>query len=413
MLDHFLEVAVRADSDHRDSVKLAADLQRLPNELLYKLATGEVKLSYGENDEWLEKYHGTPMFDEAVQLEHADLENEVARQQASAANQSEQFYKTQEQIRLQKKMLDLKLIEASEQQGRQMAPGGQLPESITPTAQGAGALGDTMVEGVQDGAPGGVGTKMASANFEKAALNLAGDAGKGILGFARTHTGALGAAGGAVLGATTASRDEHGNKHWVRGALGGAAIGGALGHAGGGIGNRMSAAGGGMGFGDAVKGYGTGIAEETKKNWGSLVEGFNSKDPAKQLNKQLNGKLITPDKTPIVDVNPHVGAPIDRVADNTAHLEKLRANVDAKINHNPAAFQGVPMSSASVRGPGPTSAEIAGFPRAGTVAPPPVAAPAVAPPVSSTQALRDRLAAVRSRNAAAGTVVPPTAMAAV
>ena len=107
MLDHFLEVAVRADSDHRDSVKLAADLQRLPNELLYKLATGEVKLSYGENDEWLEKYHGTPMFDEAVQLEHADLENEVARQQASAANQSEQFYKTQEQIRLQKKMLSV------------------------------------------------------------------------------------------------------------------------------------------------------------------------------------------------------------------------------------------------------------------------------------------------------------------
>lgn len=179
MLDHFLDVAVRSDAAHREQVKLAQDLQRLPNDVLYGLATGSLKLAFGSSDEWLEKYQGTPMFEEALQLEHAELENEVARQQASVANQSEQFYKTQEQIRLQKKMLDLKLIEASEQQGRQMAPGGQLPESITPTAQGAGALGDAIVEGVQDGAPGNaVGAKMAAAAWDAGKAN--GIVGRGV-----------------------------------------------------------------------------------------------------------------------------------------------------------------------------------------------------------------------------------------
>ena len=175
MLDHFLEVAIKHETDRSQSVKLAGDLKRLPNETLYGLATGRLKLAFGhcENDDWLDKYKDTPLMGEAVALEKADaaveLENEVARSQAQAASpQMDQFYRTTDQIRVQKKMLDLKLMEAVEAQGTPMQAGGQLPEQITPTAQGAGALGDVAVEGAQDGAAG----KMAAA-LQKLALSPA------------------------------------------------------------------------------------------------------------------------------------------------------------------------------------------------------------------------------------------------
>ena len=171
MLDHFLEVAIKHETDRSQSVKLAGDLKRLPNETLYGLATGRLKLAFGhcENDDWLDKYKDTPLMGEAVALEKAELENEVARSQAQAASpQMDQFYRTTDQIRVQKKMLDLKLMEAVESQGTPMQAGGQLPEQITPTAQGAGALGDVAVEGAQDGAAG----KMAAA-LQKLALSPA------------------------------------------------------------------------------------------------------------------------------------------------------------------------------------------------------------------------------------------------
>lgn len=168
MLDHFLAIAYKHDQDRQDSVKLASDLKRLPNETLYALATGQSKLAFGHSDEWLEKYKGTPLFEEALTLEKSDLENQVAQQQADAARpMMDQFWKTQDQIRVQKKMLDLKLVEMQEQQGLQVGPGGQLPEVVTPAAQGAGALGDMPMEGAQDGALAAQG-KMAAA-IEKAA----------------------------------------------------------------------------------------------------------------------------------------------------------------------------------------------------------------------------------------------------
>lgn len=169
MLDAFLEVMVKNENSRLQEVKLANDLKRLPNETLYKIATGDAKLSFGYSDEWLEKYKGTSLFEQAMELEKADLEAEIAREQLHA-NQPDmsQFWKTQDQIRLQKKMLDLQLIEMNEKDGLQMQPGGMLPESITPTAQGAGALGDVAAEGAQQGEAG----KMAAANFKKMALSI-------------------------------------------------------------------------------------------------------------------------------------------------------------------------------------------------------------------------------------------------
>jgi hypothetical protein len=75
----------------------------------------------------------------------------------------------------------------------EMQAGGQLPEKITPTAQGAGALGDMAAEGASDGAIGMNG-KTAAANFAKAAGPLAGMVG-GIAGSKDGHS-----LGGALSG---------------------------------------------------------------------------------------------------------------------------------------------------------------------------------------------------------------------
>lgn len=165
MLDEFLKVAFQRETAREQSVKLASSMSNLSKEELYSLATGQTKLAFGheESGEWLEKYKDTPLFDQAVQLERADLENEVARSQASAAQPSmDQFWKTQEHIRIQKKMLDLQFIEQGQGPGPAMLAGGMLPET-TPTAQGAGALGDVAAEGPGDGAM--TGPKMASAKL--------------------------------------------------------------------------------------------------------------------------------------------------------------------------------------------------------------------------------------------------------
>jgi hypothetical protein len=163
MLDSFLEVAYNSDQKKQQAVKLASSLKNLPNDQLFALATGKAKLAFHHDEEWLEKYRGTPLFQEAMALEKADLENEVARTQASAAQpQMDQFWKTQDQIRIQKKMLDLKLVESEESGGMGLQDGGKLPEVVPATAQGAGALGDVPSEGAQQGEIGMQGAKVAS-----------------------------------------------------------------------------------------------------------------------------------------------------------------------------------------------------------------------------------------------------------
>ena len=162
MLDAFLEVAYSNDQKKQQAVKLASSLKNLPNDQLFALATGKAKLAFHHDEDWLEKYRGTPLFQEAMALEKADLENEVARTQASAAQpQMDQFWKTQDQIRIQKKMLDLKLVESEESGGMGLQDGGKLPEVVPATAQGAGALGDMPSEGAQQGEVGMQGAKVA------------------------------------------------------------------------------------------------------------------------------------------------------------------------------------------------------------------------------------------------------------
>lgn len=261
MLPQFLEVLYANETELQQSVKLAHNLQNLSEEELYALATGQTKLAFGDSEDWLEKYRGTELFDQAMALEKASLENDVARSQADAARpQMDQFSDTADQIRLQKKMLDLQLVEHQEG-GAPMQAGGQLPEAVPGAAQGAGALGDMASEGASDGATGMQGKTGSVANFLKAAAGLGGLASSAV-SIARKNPAAVGAGLGSIVGALTAKRDpQTGEKHYIRGAVGGAVAGGALGHAAGGIGNRMAsttAAGAAqtpMGLVDAAKGY--------------------------------------------------------------------------------------------------------------------------------------------------------------
>lgn len=139
MLDQFLQVAYEHETKNNDSVKLAKLLKGLPMEDLKKIASGEAKLSFGSCDEWIEKYKGTPLFEQALALEKADLEAEVARTQAQAAAPPwDTMNKTQDQIRVQKKMLDLELLELENGQAR----GTQQPMDVVPDAQGAAAPGN-------------------------------------------------------------------------------------------------------------------------------------------------------------------------------------------------------------------------------------------------------------------------------
>jgi hypothetical protein len=111
--------------------------------------------------------------------------------------------------------------------------------------------------------------KAASARFEHACVDLGltkealnpAILTKGLQ-FAAKNPGLVGAGVGAVGGALMAPRDAAGNKNWVSGALGGAALGGAVGHAGVGIGKRLMRPDATLG--GALKGYGTQVGRQAK-----------------------------------------------------------------------------------------------------------------------------------------------------
>lgn len=323
MLDHFLKVAYESDKKHNEQVKLAHALKALPDEDLMKLAHG-ANLAFGDCEDWLEKYQGTPLYDQALALEKSELENEVARAQAEASQpDTSSFWKIQNNIRLQKKMLDLELM----QQHQSPTMGGQMPMSVTSDpAQGAGAMGDsgpTAGAGEEPSKTAAVKEALSTDAIEKAVVNTVAKGGVsperakhladlggrvmkrgtkmiGDFGSGKTQA-SLGAGGSLIrqgatlqgLGAKMAMAKEAltmgelgqaalkavkknpslvgagvgalggavagGEDHRLSGALAGAGLGAAAGHAGGGIAKRMDK---GLAFGDAVKGYGRSLGHK-------------------------------------------------------------------------------------------------------------------------------------------------------
>lgn len=168
MLDHFLQAAYEASEKTAAQKKTVELLMELPNEELYKIATGQSKLAFGEN--WIERFRGTPFMDQALQLAQEDLQIEMQADQDNAirSTQGQQARVMKDQLDIRKKMLE---IEAAKQESQ--ANGGTPPPAIgapppappeqppttpspmdgPPEAQGAGAVGGPPV--AEGGAPGG------------------------------------------------------------------------------------------------------------------------------------------------------------------------------------------------------------------------------------------------------------------
>lgn len=121
MLDHMLEVMYKQAQQTSIRNQMADGLKHLPVSELKKLASGEMKLAFHDDDDWLCKFKGTPMYDDALQLETQCLELDAQQQQMSLAENEERRARSNERdaiwdqkdaIRLKKRLLELDLRKA-------------------------------------------------------------------------------------------------------------------------------------------------------------------------------------------------------------------------------------------------------------------------------------------------------------
>lgn len=121
MLDYFLEAIYKSAQQRSTRNEMAEGLKNLPIDELRKLASGEVKLSGYDDDNWICKFEGTPFYDEALALEtqcleldtkqqEMDLEDSQRRREESRA--SNEVWDAKDAIRLKKRLLELALRKA-------------------------------------------------------------------------------------------------------------------------------------------------------------------------------------------------------------------------------------------------------------------------------------------------------------
>ena len=253
MLDMFLEAACQANAKELEKRALVENLKKLPYSDLLQLSEGKTVLAglcHSGDMEWLDKFKGTPLFEQALALEKSSLEQEVASEQKRRQDRSEN--EAQDQIRLQKRLLELQLVQIEQQEaGAAAAQAASLPGTPPPVAPVEGVLAEapkmaSAWTGWMEGSCSkvaeasifdGWGRELARADAEKIAFDPIGAAstlgrglGKGINWAAKSplRTAAVGAAGGAALGAVTAGEGNR-TSGALRGGLMGGAVGGAAG----------------------------------------------------------------------------------------------------------------------------------------------------------------------------------------
>jgi DNA-binding protein H-NS len=129
MLDTFLTVAYQKTKKAEAQDRQVELLKKLPNDLLFKIASGQEKLGYGAMaslgggcEDWIEKFQGTPLLQEAVALRKEELELEMA--EAQHRQQEDQHYQAvsaerqqntvaRDELCIKKKMLELQLVESA------------------------------------------------------------------------------------------------------------------------------------------------------------------------------------------------------------------------------------------------------------------------------------------------------------
>lgn len=121
MLDSFLEVAYGHEKKAQAQAELMEMMQGLPMEELARIANGESELnkvacmagSTNEGD-WLDKFKGSPLLEQAIELEQQLLEIEMAdleqrEMEDEQRKGREDFWTQKDKIRVQKKLLDIEL----------------------------------------------------------------------------------------------------------------------------------------------------------------------------------------------------------------------------------------------------------------------------------------------------------------
>lgn len=137
MIPEYMQVLWEHDVKNRGDREFVETLKNLPNEELYKIANGHTKEGYYDSDgDWLQKYKGSPLFQQAVELEKRLIELEAHEQEVRKLKEQEFSYveaqDERDRIRLEKRILDLEL--ASQQEGALNSAG----EEDLEAAEGAG-----------------------------------------------------------------------------------------------------------------------------------------------------------------------------------------------------------------------------------------------------------------------------------
>lgn len=122
MLDSFLKVACSRAEKATEQSRLVEKLRQLPEETLFKIASGEEKLGYmgsvgcspGMNGEqWLDRFKGTALFEQALELEKQDLQEQMAEQARYREEDSMRSARgaARDELSVQRKLLELQLAE--------------------------------------------------------------------------------------------------------------------------------------------------------------------------------------------------------------------------------------------------------------------------------------------------------------
>lgn len=139
MLDLYLEASYGQTKEAEAKERQVDLLKQLPDEVLMKIASGEEKLAWGggiakegfyhhgRGEQWLDRFKGTPLFEQALQIEQEDLQSEMA-QKARRQEQSEGYREEDAQrddLSIKRKMLDLDLAKHQEGGGGEEEEGGE------------------------------------------------------------------------------------------------------------------------------------------------------------------------------------------------------------------------------------------------------------------------------------------------
>ena len=122
MLDSFLKVAFANEEKVAEQARIVDKMRALPEDYLRKLASGQEKLAYsslcgdfgGGGETWLDRFKGTPLFEQALELEKQDLQEQMAEKARYREEDQARSMRnaSRDEISIQRKLLELQLAEA-------------------------------------------------------------------------------------------------------------------------------------------------------------------------------------------------------------------------------------------------------------------------------------------------------------